>query len=313
MSSRGERTAWVAGVPGTHGAPKAPLVLYSQRSVTRPARLCPNRRIGLRLKNGTALAPVSCKRRDCPVCGPRKARELARVLMLAARVDCPTHGMTLTTRNPDISPARFRSGVAAVFKRLRRKYGRGIEYFGMVEFTSGNGTHAGGRRRIHQHVLLKGLPENVDVLDVERDVRGTWQTSTGATRVEVAKLRAPGGALGYLALHHKKPQQAPPTGWSGMVERHSLGYFHRPIAEIREEARQQLRTEATAWANGQRIEHTVVELADTRWAAKPVAEYPDRAVIAPLLEIDLAPPRSESDWIMRRGRFVHRVTGELFS
>ena len=46
--------------------------------------------------------------------------------------------------------------------------------------------------------------------------------------------------------------------------------------------------------------------------AETCREYPDRAVIVPLLEIDLAPPRSESDWIMRRGRFVHRVTGELF-
>ncbi len=221
---------------GTAAPPGAALVLDSQRSVTGLAKRCPNRRIGIRLKSGKKLESVSCKRRDCSVCGPRKARELARVLILDAQVDCPTHGMTLTTQDPDISPATFRNGVAAVFKRLRRHYGRSVEYFGMVEFTSGQGSHSGGRRRIHQHILLKGLPAHADVLDVGRDVRETWRASTGATRVEVAELRTPGGALGYLALHHKKPKQAPPPDWHGMVERHSLRYFHRPIAELREQA-----------------------------------------------------------------------------
>lgn len=290
----------------------AALVIDSQRSVTRPARLCPNRRIGLRLKNGTALAPVSCKRRDCPICGPRKARELARVLLLDAKVDCPTHGLTLTTQDPDISAVTFRNGVAAVFKRLRRTYGRSVEYFGMVEFTTGEGTLAAGRRRIHQHILLKGLPNSVDVLAVERAVRATWQASTGATRVEVATLRAPGGAVGYLALHHRKPKQAPPKGWHGMVELHSLGYFHRPIAELRQQARQQLQTEAIAWSKRLPLELAELEVGIGTWSRKVVAEFPGRKVVVPLSEAELAPPPSQSDWIVRRGRFVHRITGEPF-
>ena len=326
-SNRGDSPRAAAGAPASplaHSAPKqrrsadaaptgAALVLDSQRSVTRPAKRCPNRRIGIRLKNGTKLAPVSCKRRDCPVCGPRKARELARVLILDAQVDCPTHGMTLTTQDPDISPATFRNGVAAVFKRLRRRYGRSVEYFGMVEFTSGQGTHSGGRRRIHQHILLKGLPAHADVLDVGRDVRETWQASTGATRVEVAELRTPGGALGYLALHHKKPKQAPPADWHGMVERHSLRYFHRPIAQLREQARRELQIEAISWSTGLPTAIAALELAAGEWKRRSVEEHPDRSVIAPLLETEGAPPPTESDWIMRRGQFVHRQTGELFS
>jgi hypothetical protein len=220
--------------------------------------------------------------------------------------------MTLTTQDPDISPASFRNGVAAVFKRLRRKYGRSVEYFGMVEFTSGEGTHSGGHRRIHQHILLKGLPANVDVLDVEHDVRETWQASTGATRVEVAGLRTPGGALGYLALHHKKPKQAPPADWHGMVERHSLGYFHQPIAELRQQARDELRTEAISWSTGLPPELAAIELELPDWQPVLVAEYVGRSVIEPLVESATPRSRSGSDWIMRRGQFVHQQTGEIF-
>jgi len=326
-SNRGDNQRAAAGAHASPLAPAPPkprasgpaaptgaaLVLESQRSVTRSRKVCPNRRIGLRMKNGTELAPVSCKRRDCPICGPRKARELARVLILDARADCPTHGMTLTTHDPDISAATFRNAVAAVFKRLRRHYGRSVEYFGMVEFTSGEGTHSGGRRRIHQHILLKGLPAHVDVLDVECSVRETWHASTGATRVDVAQLRSPGGALGYLALHHKKPKQAPPADWHGMVERHSLGYFHRPIAELRDHARRELQIEAVSWSTGLPPEIAALEVAASAWTSRAVEEHPDRSVIAPLLETERAPPPTDSDWIMRRGQFLHRSTGELFS
>ncbi|HUK99099.1 MAG TPA: hypothetical protein VLV46_15710 [Gaiellaceae bacterium] len=221
--------------------------------------------------------------------------------------------MTLTTHDPDISAATFRNAVAAVFKRLRRHYGRSVEYFGMVEFTSGEGTHSGGRRRIHQHILLKGLPAHVDVLDVECSVRETWHASTGATRVDVAQLRSPGGALGYLALHHKKPKQAPPADWHGMVERHSLGYFHRPIAELRDHARRELQIEAVSWSTGLPPEIAALEVAASAWTSRAVEEHPDRSVIAPLLETERAPPPTDSDWIMRRGQFLHRSTGELFS
>ena len=71
-SNRGDSPRAAAGAPASplaHSAPKqrrsadaaptgAALVLDSQRSVTRPAKRCPNRRIGIRLKNGTKLAPV---------------------------------------------------------------------------------------------------------------------------------------------------------------------------------------------------------------------------------------------------------------
>jgi len=182
------------------------------------------------------------------------------VLLLDALVDPPTHGITLTTLDPFTTPETFREGVRMVVQRLRRRYGRQVEYYGSVEFTTGEAETSGGWRRIHQHMVAKGL-QGVDVLEGERLVRETWEAATGAKVVEVAELLTPGGAIGYLALHHRKPGQAPPEGWRGMVERPSRGYFHRPIAELRTEAKAQLRVEAIAWREGISVELAGLEVA----------------------------------------------------
>jgi hypothetical protein len=113
---------------------------------------------------------------------------------------------------------------------------------------------------MHAHHLLK-CGGAIDVLEVEQLVRDTWRASTGAYVVEVAALVSPGAALGYLALHHRKPEQLAPAGWHGMVERHSLGYFHRPVAELREQARHELRVEAVAHARGIDLELAALEIA----------------------------------------------------
>jgi hypothetical protein len=171
-------------------------------------------------------------------------------LVLDAREQSPTHCVTLTTVDPNTTAKAYREASAALWKRLRRLYGR-VEYYGHIEWTTGTAARSGGLRRLHGHYLVKFLDSpTVDVLDVERIVRETWETVTGAYRVEVAQLVSPGAAIGYLSLHHRKPEQAAPVGWRGMVGRPSLGYFHRPIAELREQARLQLRIEAMAWARG---------------------------------------------------------------
>lgn len=237
------------------------LVLDPQRSVTPTRKGCPDRKTGLRIKTAAGWYDVPCKRRSCPVCGPRRAREDARVLVLDAREQAPEHCITLTTADPDTSPAAYRLASATLWKRLRRLYGR-VEYYGHIEWTTGKAARSGGHRRMHGHYLVKFLdrPE-VDVLDVERIVRETWEACTGAYRVEVAKLLSPGAAIGYLSLHHRKPEQAAPAGWRGMVGRPSKGYFHRPVAELREQARQELRIEAIAHARGIPIELAALELA----------------------------------------------------
>jgi hypothetical protein len=222
-----------------------------------------------------------CKRRDCPRCWAIRSRELARCLVLDAREQTPRYCLTLTTQTPwqELDPATYREGSRMVFQRLRRRCGR-VEFFGSIEFTTGRARSSGGHRRLHGHYLVKA--DELDVLQVEELVRETWKRATGAWRVEVAELVSPGAALGYLGLHHRKPSQAPPKSWRGMTERSSRGYWHRPIAELREIARAELRVEAHAWRTGLPVELASLELA----AAAPaklvgVRRRPDRVLLDP--------------------------------
>ncbi len=227
-----------------------------------------------------------CKRRDCPRCWAVRGRQTARVLVLDARDEAPTHCATLTTSDPATSPAAIRRGTENVVRRLRRRYGR-LEYFAAVEFTTGRSERSGGLRRLHLHLLLKVAdPERFDVVDAEQLVRDSWRVTTGAFVVEVAALVSPGAALGYLALHHRKPSQAPPVEWRGMTERPSRGYFGRPIAELREQARRELAVEAIAHRHG-----WPVELAELELAARPagrvvgVRKRPGSELLEPLGEL----------------------------
>jgi hypothetical protein len=211
----------------------------------------------------------------------------------------PTHCLTLTTSTPweELEAATYREGSAAVFKRLRRRVGR-VEYFGSIEFTTGRAKRSGGRRRLHGHYLLKLADgQELDVVAGERLIRETWEAVTGAWRVELAKLVTPGAALGYLGLHHRKPEQAPPATWSGMTERPSKGYWSRPIAELREQARHELAVEAIA--HRQEISR---ELAELELAARPapgvirVRRAEGAAVVEPVGTL------GEGDWRYRPQR-----------
>jgi hypothetical protein len=103
---------------------------------------------------------------------------------------------------------------------------------------------------MHGHYLVKFRDLlSPDVLVIERLVRETWESVTGAYIVEVAQLITPGAAMTYLSLHHQKPQQAPPPGWRGMRSRPSRGYFSEPVWKLRQRARRELAIEAIAWAN----------------------------------------------------------------
>lgn len=232
-------------------------------------------------KSGRLLLPIPCKRWKCPVCGPRKSRELARVLVLDARVEPPTVAVTLTTHDPLTTAATFRAGNAVVWRRLRRLFGE-VEYAGMIEHTTGKAARSGGHRRVHSHNLVKGVPVD-QVLDVERIVRESWSKVTGAVVVEVAALISPGAALGYLSLHHRKPEQAAPDEWSGKTFRPSQGYFHRPVAELREQARAELQAEAIAHVHGITVEEAALEL-----AVRP--EYELRRVVKSALAVGVVEP-----------------------
>jgi hypothetical protein len=287
---RGDKASAAGDVDASHSAgapPQDDLVLDGQRSATHTWCEVGPRDEGLRIvtPNGQIFRPA-CKRRDCPRCWARRSRELARCLVLDAREDMPTHCLTLTTAKPwsELEPADYRAGSLNVFRRLRRRYG-GVEYFGAVEFTTGKAIGSGGHRRLYGHYLLKFRDTDApDVIEVERLVRETWQTSTGAYVVEAAELVTPGAALGYLGLHHRKPSQAPPEGWRGMTERASRGYWHRRIWRLREQARKELAAEAIAEKTGMPLELALLEV-ESRGRGRLIdtAQHPQATLRTPLV------------------------------
>lgn len=223
----------------------ASLVLYGERSTEAPPARCPNAAPGLRLAvkdlDGPRYLPVRCGRRACRFCGWLRDLEDATCLFLDARDgEQPTMAITLTTAQPweELDPGAYRRASSQLWRALRARWGR-VEYCGLVEFTTGRAKRSGGKRRMHGHYLVKGIPGD-QVLDVEAVVREVWARCTGAYVVEVAELRSAGGAIAYMGLHHRKPQQAPPDGWRGMRLRASQGYWHVPVAALRETARRHL-------------------------------------------------------------------------
>lgn len=172
----------------------------------------------------------------CAYCAYLTAVENAVVVGLdAERYGHPRVGATLTTVDPETTGAQFRRDVEQVVKALRRRL-PDVQYLGLVEWTTGRGARSGGRRRIHQHMLLRGLTAK-EAGEAERILRRVWFERTGADRVECRELRSAAGATAYLVHHHQKREQAPPEGWSGKRLRPSRGYFAEPVAELRAEAK----------------------------------------------------------------------------
>lgn len=135
----------------------------------------------------------------------------------------PEHVLTLTSRDPVTSAKAYARACATFWQAFRRRWGA-VEYCGFVEWTTGEGPRSGGHRRMHSHWLVKGLAAD-DLAAVESWVSAEWSKLTGAWVVQLAELRTVGGVVGYLALHHEKLSQAPPSGWSGRRLRPSKGYF----------------------------------------------------------------------------------------
>lgn len=190
--------------------------------------------------------PVPCGRSNsCDYCARRAAISNVLTVSLDAREGTPPrHGITLTTRDPGFDEVRFRRAVAQWFRWLRSEVGP-VEYLGLVEWTTGKGTRSGGQRRMHQHTLVKGLPDDVDIDALWRGGKRRWERLTGAWRVELRELRSAAGATAYIVGHHHKTEQAPPRGWKGRRFRASKGYFApRTSPELREQVRERMRSVA---------------------------------------------------------------------
>jgi hypothetical protein len=214
------------------------------------------------LRSDGELEYVRCGASNrCGYCAMLTACENAVVMRLDSFDGAfPRVGLTTTTRRPNHPWAELRRAEERLWRDLRASHGRQVEYCGFLEWTSGNAPTSGGLKRRHLHHTVKGLDfEPGDVVyeadkwgrevarlpELEARVSTWWRRHTGdAWQVECRPLRTPMGAVAYLVLHHHKREQAPPPGTKHVKRlRPSRGYFNRPIADYRREARELLRDE----------------------------------------------------------------------
>jgi hypothetical protein len=162
----------------------------------------------------------------------------ATMVGLDSEAEQPRVVSTTTTRD-HVSPDRLREGQRQ-FVRAVRKVAPDARYCGFLEFSTGTAQRSGGRRRPHQHALWKGIDPDL-CEEVEAIARETWKRIAGATRHQVEEIRTPAGATMYVASHHQKESQAPPSWW-GPCRRvwSSRGYWATPAAELRGRATEKL-------------------------------------------------------------------------
>ena len=187
----------------------------------------------------------------CSYCAKLAAIENAEMLALDALENgAPEVWACLTTRSADPRPSSFYDARKQVRKALRRRW-PDCQDSTLVEFTTGYGPRAGGRRRPHWNALLKGVPVD-DVEHAREVIARVWcgQVDAEPARQHVGAVSDAGGLMRYLALHFQKESQSPPKGWRGHRFTSSRGYFPDGAAAARERAKRSLRLgRAVHWAN----------------------------------------------------------------
>jgi len=159
----------------------------------------------------------------------------AAMVGLDAHQEQPRVVSTFTTRDP-IGPAGLREASRQIMRLVRGELGS-ARYCSFLEFTTGRSASSGGRRRPHFHTLWKDV--DTDAAPVIAGCAGhVLERMAGAWRHDVEEIRSPAGATMYVARHHLKESQAPPPSWGPTRRvRPSRGFWSRPAAELREEAK----------------------------------------------------------------------------
>lgn len=111
------------------------------------------------------------------------------------------------------------------------------------------------------HALLRGLDKS-SAQTAEEVARGVWEARTGANRVEVAPLRSSANGVAYLALHHLKPAQHAPEGWTGRRLRPSKGWWGADSKQLRTLAREAVRDRAHEYRVREDRKATVADLVE---------------------------------------------------
>jgi hypothetical protein len=257
-------------IEGAFGQLPVPTVVGDDPRTTPGEFFCqqPARGVAWLYLDGT-LGYVRCGASNrCDYCAMLSAVENSVVLQLDAfDGDFARVAITTTTWKPYVDPRSLANAERQLWRALRRDFPM-LDYCGVLEWTPGTALTSGGHRRPHIHHGVKRMTyDPVDAVVVGEDDWGNsierlprWESHVstlwrryspdGAWRVECAPLRSPMGMIRYMILHHYKRSQAPPPGTRNVKRlRPSIGtmtrpgYFNRPVAEYRAQAREMLRDE----------------------------------------------------------------------
>lgn len=184
----------------------------------------------------------------CSYCARLGAVQNAELLALdALNGIAPLIWAVLTTPSTDPDQKTYYESRRKVFQALRRRWPT-AEIAWVLEFTTGYGKTAGGKRRPHWNALIKGVPTSA-VAEVHATIAKVWCPRQGANAEAqfVGEIGEAGGLMRYLALHFQKDEQSPPAGWTGHRFSATRGYLWKPTPEAREIARASLVLKRIVW------------------------------------------------------------------
>ena len=139
-----------------------------------------------------------------------------------------------------MTPALLREASKQILRDVRAELGP-VRYCHFLEFTTGQAARSGGRRRPHLHTLWKDAPPEAAPVIEAAAVRILTRIA-GAHRQQCEEIRTAAGATMYVARHHLKESQAPPSEWGPTRRvRPGRGYWSRSSEELRTEAKAMVR------------------------------------------------------------------------
>lgn len=233
------------------------------------------------LSDAGEVVAVRCSSPNrCDPCAKRRSRENAEMIGLDALehpARAPEVWMVLTTRTVSLDMRAFYKARELVVRALKRRW-RGVSYASVLEYTTGYGPRAGGERRPHWNLLVKGLTD-AEIHEVRPIVGRVWCAHVDARpqQQHVGPVWEVGGLAGYLAAHVHKADQKPPPAFRGQRFNCARDYFEGTTrAAMRERAADSIFRKAIRHRAGELAKdpgHELYGAGDERLDAWAAAHY----------------------------------------
>jgi hypothetical protein len=203
----------------------------------------------LRSDQGELVKPRGGCVNQCDYCAKLAAVENCEMVVSdALEGDAPQLVAILGTRTSTLDMTAFKRGRQEVTRAVRKRW-PDAEYVYEVEFTTGYGPRAGGRRRPHWNWFWKGIPRH-DWTVASWVIVTAWCQHVDAEphAQYVHTIDNAVGLTKYVTEHFMKASQRPPKGFTGQRFCASKGYFGEiSVQTARARARESLRRGRELW------------------------------------------------------------------